>query len=60
MVGKLERTWDEQRCTRSRVATLQDQMKRNGIGAFLLGGGIGARWTLGELLPAAFSLDDQG
>ncbi len=53
MVAKLERAWDEQRCTRSRVATLQDQMKRNGIGAFLLGSGIGARWTLGVAVPSA-------
>ena len=53
MVANLERTWDEQRCQRARVATLQDQMRRNGIGALLLGGGIGARWTLGVAVPSA-------
>ena len=53
MATKRERAWDEQRCNRARVATLQDQMKRNDIGAFLLGGGIGARWTLGVAVPSA-------
>ena len=52
MAAKLERAWDEQRCKAARVAAFQDQMKRNHIGAFLLGGHVGARWTLGVPVPS--------
>ena len=53
MAATMERTWDEQRSKRARVATLQDQMKRNDMGALLLGGGIGVRYLLGVPVPSA-------
>ena len=52
MAEKLERTWDEQRCKQARVVTFQNQMKRHNIAAFLLGGHVGARWTLGVPVPS--------
>ncbi len=53
MAATTERTWDEQRSKRARVTTLQDQLKSRGIGAFLLGGGIGVRYLLGVDVPSA-------
>ncbi len=47
-----ERAWDEQRCKQARVLSFQDQMKRHNIAAFLLGGHVGARWTLGVPVPS--------
>ena len=52
MAVKRERAWDEQRCKQARVAAFQDQMKRHNIAAFLLGGHVGARWTLGVPVPS--------
>ena len=52
MATKRERAWDEQRCKEARVVSFQDQMKRHNIGAFLLGGHVGARWTLGVPVPS--------
>ena len=53
MATTIEKTWDEQRSKRARVATLQDQMKRHDIGGLLLGGGIGVRYVLGVAVPAS-------
>ena len=53
MATTMERTWDEQRSKRARLATIQDQMKRHDIGALLLGGGIGVRYVLGVAVPAS-------
>ena len=53
MAATTEKTWDEQRSKRARVATLQDQMKRSGMGALMLGGGIGVRYLLGVPVPSA-------
>ena len=53
MAATLERTWDEQRSKRARVANLQEQMKRHDFGALMLGGGIGVRYVLGVAVPAS-------
>src|SRR6059058_1708794 len=44
-------TWDNQRIKRDRIALLQAEMKRQGVGALYLNDGIGQRYVLNVKVP---------
>ena len=53
MAVAVKKTWDDQRLKRDRLAQVQEQMKKRGIGALYLSDGINIRYVLNMKIPGA-------
>ena len=53
MAVAVQKTWDDQRLKRDRLAQVQEQMKKRGIGALYLSDGINLRYILNMKIPGA-------